>query len=145
MEVYSIYGDGIMVSREVNDLMMKAQRYLELAKIALEKGFYSEVCFLSSLAAELYIKGVSLAITGGFPTVHDLREILNYIRINKKGENMIDEFIRENRERLRLISNEYLVSRYNLGSTYDKEDAENCLKILLEVIDFGSKLLQSVS
>ncbi|BAK54654.1 HEPN domain-containing protein [Sulfurisphaera tokodaii] len=132
-----------MVSNEANDLMIKAQRYMELAKLALEKGFYSEVCFLSSLAAELYIKGVSLAITGGFPTVHDLREILNYIRINRKSEStIIDEFIRENREELRLLSNEYLVSRYNLGYTYVKEDAEDCLNILLKVINFGNKLLQ---
>nr|WP_231136289.1 HEPN domain-containing protein [Acidianus ambivalens] len=55
-----------MVYSEANELMEKARRYLELAKISL---FYSEACFLSSLSAELYIKGVSISLVGSFPAV----------------------------------------------------------------------------
>ena len=129
-----------MVSSE---LITKAKRYLELAKISLEKGYYCEVCFLSSLASELYLKGVSVALTGGFPTVHDLRAILNHIRV-VTGNSAIDNFVKENRSKLKSLSDEYLISRYNMGISYDKEDAEECLNIAVEVINFGEGLLRKV-
>lgn len=134
-----------MVSSEANELMEKAKRYLELAKISLEKGFYSEACFLSSLSAELYIKGVSISLVGSFPTVHDIREILSYIRLKRKDLEIIEDFIRNNRDKLKDISNEYLVSRYNLSYTYNRQDAEECLNTALMVIKFGENLLHSIS
>lgn len=134
-----------MVSSEANELMEKAKRYLELAKISLEKGFYSEACFLSSLSAELYIKGVSISLVGSFPTVHDIREILSYIRLKRKDLEIIEDFIRNNSDKLKDISNEYLVSRYNLSYTYNRQDAEECLNTALMVIKFGENLLHSIS
>jgi HEPN domain-containing protein len=134
-----------MVSSEANELMEKARRYLELAKISLEKGFYSEVCFLSSLSVELYIKGVSISLVGSFPAVHDVREILSYIKLKRGDLEIIEEFVRNNRDKLKDISNEYLVSRYNLSYSYTKEDAKECLSIAMMVIKFGEELLRSVS
>ncbi|MFP3346486.1 MAG: HEPN domain-containing protein [Sulfolobaceae archaeon] len=55
-----------MVSSEANELITKAKRYLELAKISLEKGYYCEVCFLSSLASVLYFKGVKYSFDRKF-------------------------------------------------------------------------------
>ena len=121
-----------MVSSEVNELITKARRYLELAKISFEN--YCEACFLSALASELYLKGVSVALTGSFPTVHDLR-------VNT-GDDRIDHFVKENRSKLKVLSDEYL---YNLGISYDKEDAENCLNIAVEVISFAEGLLHKSS
>ena len=133
-----------MVSSEVNELITKAKRYLELAKISFEKGYYCEACFLSALASELYLKGVSIALTGGFPTVYNLRAILNHIR-TVKGDDRIDRFVRENRSKLKALSDEYLVSRYHLGISYDREDAEECLNIAVEVISFAEGLLRKAS
>lgn len=134
-----------MVSSEANELMEKARRYFELAKISLEKGFYSEACFLSSLSAKLYIKGVSISLVGSFPHVHDVREILSYIKLKRGDLEIIGDFVKNNRDRLKDISNEYLVARYNLSYTYAKEDAEECLNVAMMVIKFGEELLRSVS
>ena len=133
-----------MVSSEANELITKAKRYLELAKISLEKGYYCEVCFLSSLASVLYLKGVSIALTGSFPTVHDLRIILNHIKTVTNDER-IDRFVRENRSKLKSLSDEYLVSRYNMSISYERDDAEECINVAIEVINFAEGLLHKVS
>ncbi|MEJ2777945.1 HEPN domain-containing protein [Stygiolobus sp. RP850M] len=133
-----------MVSSEANELITKAKRYLEPAKISLEKDYYCEVCFLSSLASVLYFKGLSIALTGSFPTVHDLRIILNHIKTVTNDER-IDRFVRENRSKLKSLSDEYLVSRYNMSISYERDDAEECINVAIEVINFAEGLLHKVS
>nr|WP_231136455.1 HEPN domain-containing protein [Acidianus ambivalens] len=64
----------------------------------------------------------------------------------KRGDlEIIEEFVRNNRDKLKDISNEYLLSRYNLSYSYTKEDAEECLNTAMMVIKFGEELLRSIS
>ena len=83
-------------------------------------------------------------MTGSFPTVHDLRIILNHIKTVTNDER-IDRFVRENRSKLKSLSDEYLVSRYNMSISYERDDAEECINVAIEVINFAEGLLHKVS
>ncbi|TRM96841.1 DNA-binding protein, partial [Sulfolobus sp. B1] len=117
-----------------NILIARAEEYLELAQYALSKKMYSQTCFLSSVASELYMKGVSLAISGDFTYFHDGKQILSYIRnIDSKLAEMIDNFVKENREKLRRLASEYTIARYDMELIYEREDAEMCIRIAKQI------------
>ncbi len=127
----------------VNILITRAKEYLELAEYALSKKLYSQTCFLSSVASELYMKGVSLAVSGDFSYFHDGKQILSYIRnLDNRLVEMIDNFVRENREKLRRLASEYTLARYDMELIYDREDAEMCLKIVKQIFEFGMELIE---
>lgn len=129
-----------MTSKEANEFLRKAENYLKLAENALSYEFFSETCFLSSISSELAIKGLSIALVSSYPTTHDLRQLLNFI-FDKTKEEKISNFIKENREKLNKLTKEYFISRYNLGIEYEKEDAEDCIRIANEVFRFVRELL----
>ena len=108
----------------------KANFLLRDAERHLEEGVYWIVCFEAQQAAELYLKGLHLALTGLHPYTHDLVELLDSL---KDLELVPPEDLYLYADAL---TPHYTMSRYpgRKPVTYNRGLAERCIKYAKEII-----------
>ena len=108
----------------------KADFLLRDAERHLEEGVYWIVCFEAQQAAELYLKGLHLALTGLHPYTHDLVELLDSL---KDLELVPPEDLYLYADAL---TPHYTMSRYpgRKPVTYNRGLAERCIKYAKEII-----------
>jgi len=110
----------------------KADFLLEDAEKHLSEGVYWIVCFEAQQAAELYLKGFHLALTGLHPYTHDLVELLDSLK----------DLGIEPPEELYLYADaltpHYTMSRYpgRKPVTYNKGLAERCIKYAKKIVEW---------
>lgn len=127
---------------EVDILRRRAEAFLKYAEEALGDGEFDFACFASEQAAQLFMKSVALEIVGEIPRVHRVREILGLLaRSVPDVEEVISQFVRDNREGLRALDDAYITVRY-LPSRYQHEDAVALLKTAKEIFRLGRRVLE---
>ncbi|MCD6458227.1 MAG: HEPN domain-containing protein [Thermoproteales archaeon] len=108
----------------------KADFLIGDAEKHLIEGVYWIVCFEAQQAAELYLRGLHLALTGLHPYTHDLVELLDSLKDLGLGPS----------ENLYLYADaltpHYTMSRYpgRKPVTYNRSLAERCIKYAKEII-----------
>lgn len=110
----------------------KADFLIRDAERHLEEEIYWMVCFESQQAAELYLKGLNLALTGLHPYTHDLVELLETLKeldLNPPE----DLYVYAD-----ALTPHYTMSRYpgRKPVIYNKGLAERCIKYARRIIEW---------
>lgn len=124
---------------EVEVLKKRSSMFLELSKHALSQGFYDLACFLAEQSLQLFLKSLLLELIGDYPRTHSVRQLMNELsRVLKSRE--LDELVAASRVRLLALEDAYLLSRYYVRG-YEKEDAEDMVKLVEELLSKIKKIL----
>lgn len=118
---------------EAEVLRRRYAEFLEEARSALNRGFYDVACFLAEQSLQLYLKYVLLKLVGDYPRTHSVRMLLGEIS-RALGSTELEGFSRVNRTRLLALEDAYMMARYFVKE-YTREDAEDMVKLVEEVVD----------
>jgi len=94
-----------MKNRKYQDWIAAATDDFEMARLALENGYWSHVCFLSQQAVEKVLKSLFLIEGKSYPKTHKLIDLLTNIG------NFAKE-VKEFEEEFRILDEYYLPTRY---------------------------------
>jgi HEPN domain-containing protein len=118
-----------MHKEEVELFLKRARNFLDGAKERFEKLDWDLTCFMAEQSVQLFLKATILEKGGEFPRTHSLRQLFSILS-NLTG----NRELKYDRKSLLLLESAYLNSRY-INFSYNKEDAEEILKIAEEVLD----------
>ncbi|MEM4970736.1 MAG: HEPN domain-containing protein [Sulfolobales archaeon] len=124
---------------EVEILKKRSSMFLEEAKHALDRGFYDLTCFLAEQSLQLYLKAVLLELVGDYPRTHSIRHLLGELNRVLKSQDL-EGFVAANRSRLLALEDAYIMSRYYIRE-YEREDAEDMVKLVEEVLSLLKRIL----
>lgn len=116
-----------MHKKEVELFLKRAENFLDGAKERFQKKDWDLTCFLAEQSVQLLIKATILEKSGEIPKTHSIRKLFGmlYQLTNNKVFNY-------DRKALIFLESAYLNTRY-FNFKYEKEDAEEALKIAVEV------------
>lgn len=126
--------------RETEWWIAQAEKELQTAKKNLEIGEYYAAAFFSHQCAEAAIKALFIAKKKELPEIHSLVQLLEGI------QNDVDVPI-EFMSKARYLNPHYIITRYPeaAGSipykNYDKNIADECIKIAEEILKWTKKKL----
>jgi len=114
--------------KDVVELFLKrAKNFLDGAKERYQKEDWDLTCFMAEQSVQLITKAIILEKGGELPKTHSVRKL--FALLYELTEN--DEF-KYDRKALLFLESAYLNSRY-FNFTYEKEDAEEAIKIAEEI------------
>jgi HEPN domain-containing protein len=113
---------------EVELFLNRARNFLEGAEERFQKEDWDLTCFMSEQSVQLFTKAIILEKGGEFPKSHSIRKLLALLYQLTENENF-----KYDRKALLFLESAYLNSRY-FSFTYEKEDAEEALRIAKEII-----------
>ena len=123
-----------MHKEEVELFLRRARNFLEGAKQRFERQDWDLTCFMAEQSVQLFLKAIILEKGGEFPRTHSLRQLFSILsNLTKNRE------LKYDRKSLLLLESAYLNSRY-INFSYNKEDAEEILKIVEEVLDLAGNV-----
>ncbi len=120
-----------MSHRYASELIRKAEEFLELAKLSLERGYYDLSVFNAHQAIELHLKGTLLKVVGTFPRSHDLVEL---VEVLSEGCEEIRRLLEERLEKLEHLTDAYFSTRY-APRRFRRDLAESFVKLASEVME----------
>jgi len=112
---------------EVELFLNRAKNFLDGAKERFQKGDWDLTCFMAEQSVQLLMKAIILEKGGEVPKTHSIRILFGLLYHITK-----EEKLKYDRKALIFLESAYLNSRY-FNFTYEKEDAEEALKIVSEV------------
>ncbi len=112
---------------EVELFLNRAKNFLDGAKERFQKEDWDLTCFMAEQSVQLLMKSVILEKGGEVPKTHSIRKLFGFLYEITK-----EEKLKYDRKALVFLESAYLNSRY-FSFTYEKEDAEEALKIVSEV------------
>lgn len=125
--------------QEVEVLKKRSLMFLEESEHALNNEYHDIACFLAEQALQLYLKALLLELVGEYPRTHSIRRLMGELnRVINSRE--LDEFVSVNRVRLLALEDAYLMSRYFVRE-YEREDAEDMVKLVKETISLITRIL----
>ena len=114
--------------KEVVELFLKrAENFLEGAKERFQKNDWDLTCFTAEQSVQLIIKATILEKGGEIPKTHSIRKLFGMLY-----QLTNNEVFNYDRKALIFLESAYLNTRY-FNFKYEKEDAEEALKIAEEV------------
>ncbi|RLI14052.1 DNA-binding protein [Candidatus Bathyarchaeota archaeon] len=132
----------------VSVLMRRARRFLNYARMALDKGDYDLACFCADQAAQLGLKAMLLRLAGYVPRTHGLRELLGELRQSLASFGRADlaarveSFTRENRDGLRRLDEAYVAGRY-LAYEFEADEAREAIELAEEVLSLIEEVMEA--
>ena len=118
-----------MHKEEIELFLKRARNFLDGAKERFQKEDWDLTCFMAEQSVQLFIKTIILEKSGEVPKTRSIRKLFGLIYQLTK-----DEVFKYDRKALIFLESAYLNSRY-FSFVYEKEDAEEALKIAVEVKD----------
>ena len=109
---------------EVELFLNRAKNFLDGAKERFQKGDWDLTCFMAEQSVQLLMKAIILEKGGEVPKTHSIRILFGLLYHITK-----EEKLKYDRKALIFLESAYLNSRY-FNFTYEKEDAEEALKIV---------------
>ncbi len=122
----------------VERLRKRASGFMDAAVERLKAGDYDLACFMAEQAVQLHLKSAILELSGEVPRTHSIRQLLSIL------SKLLDEQFDFDRRSLIFLEDAYIKARY-FGSSYEKEDAEDAIKIAEEVISVVARALERKS
>ncbi len=116
-----------MHKEEIELLLNRAKNFLEGANERFQKEDWDLTCFMAEQSVQLLLKAVILELGGEIPNTHSIRKLFGLLFHITKNEKL-----KYDRKALIFLESAYLNSRY-FSFNYEKEDAEEALKIVAEV------------
>ncbi len=119
-----------MHKEEVELFLKRAENFLDGAKERFQKEDWDLTCFMAEQSVQLILKATILEKGGEIPKTHSIRKLFGLLYVLTK-----EEVFKYDRKALIFLESAYLNSRY-FNFNYEKEDAEEALKIAEEVKEF---------
>ena len=116
-----------MHKEEVELFLKRAENFLEGAKERFQKNDWDLTCFMAEQSVQLITKATILEKGGEIPKTHSIRKLFGMLYQLTKNE-----VFNYDRKALIFLESAYLNTRY-FNFKYEKEDAEEALKIAEEV------------
>ncbi len=116
-----------MHKEEVDLFFNRSKNFLDGAKERFQKEDWDLTCFMAEQSVQLLMKAIILEKGGELPKTHSIRKLFGLLYYITK-----EEKLKYDRKALIFLESAYLNSRY-FNFTYEKEDAEEALKIVSEV------------
>ncbi len=125
-----------MYQKEVVERLRKrAVGFMDAAAERLKANDYDLACFMAEQAVQLYLKSAILELSGEVPRTHSIRQLLAIL------SKLLNERFDFDRRSLIFLEDAYIKARY-LGSEYERDDAEDAIKIAEEVISTVARALE---
>jgi len=119
---------------EVELFLKRAKNFLDGAKERFQKEDWDLTCFMAEQSVQLKTKAIILEKGGVLPKTHSIRKLFALLyKLTEYNEFKYD------RKALLFLESAYLNSRY-FNFNYEKEDAEEALKIAEEI----NKIVENV-
>jgi len=112
---------------EVELFLKRAENFLDGAKERFQKQDWDLTCFMAEQSVQLITKAIILEIGGELPKTHSIRKL--FAILYQLTEHKAFKY---DRKALLFLESAYLSSRY-FSFTYEKEDAEEAIKIAEEI------------
>lgn len=116
-----------MHKEEVELFLKRAENFLDGAKERFQKNDWDLTCFMAEQSAQLFVKAIILEKGGELPKTHSIRKLFGMLY-----QLTNNEIFKYDRKALIFLESAYLNTRY-FNFKYEKEDAEEALKIAEEV------------
>jgi HEPN domain-containing protein len=113
---------------EVELFLKRAKNFLDGAKERFQKEDWDLTCFMAEQSVQLITKAVILEKGGELPKTHSIRKLFALLYQLTEIED-----VKYDRKALLFLESAYLNSRY-FSFTYEKEDAEEAIRIAIEII-----------
>ena len=113
---------------EVELFLKRAKNFLDGAKERFHKEDWDLTCFMAEQSVQLITKAIILEKGGELPKTHSIRKL--FTLLYQLTEN---KALKYDRKALLFLESAYLNSRY-FSFTYEKEDAEEAIKIAEDII-----------
>jgi len=113
---------------EVALFLKRAKNFLDGAKERFQKEDWDLTCFMAEQSVQLITKAVILEKGGELPKTHSIRKLFALLYQLTEIED-----VKYDRKALLFLESAYLNSRY-FSFTYEKEDAEEAIRIAKEII-----------
>jgi len=112
---------------EVELFLKRAKNFLDGAKQRFQKEDWDLTCFMAEQSVQLITKAIILEKGGELPKTHSIRKLFALLY-------ELTDFVgfKYDRKALLFLESSYLNSRY-FNFTYEKEDAEEAIKIAEEI------------
>jgi HEPN domain-containing protein len=118
---------------EVEALLSKSKKFINLASICIEQEVYDLACFNAQQGAQLLLKALTLKKLGYVPRIHSLRELIGNLAKQVNAQNL-SEYVKTHRLELMALEDAYISSRYFVKE-FTKDDAEECIRIAKEMAE----------
>ena len=118
---------------EVELLKKRSRGFLNGAKERLKAEEYDVACFMAEQAVQLHLKAVILDLSGEIPRTHSIRKLLSIL------SSLLEKRLEFDRKSLIFLESMYINARY-LNVEYEREDAEEAIKIAEEVIELVDRV-----
>jgi HEPN domain-containing protein len=112
---------------EVELFLKRAENFLDGAKERFQKEDWDLTCFMAEQSVQLITKATILEKGGELPKTHSIRKL--FAILYQLTEHKAFKY---DRKALLFLESAYLSSRY-FSFTYEKEDAEEAIKIAEEI------------
>jgi len=116
-------------------LRKRAMGFMDASSERLKSEDCDLACFMAEQAVQLYLKAAIFELTGEVPRTHSIRQLLSIL---SKLSGVDPEF---DRKSLIFLEDAYIKARY-LGTDYEREDAEEAIKIAKKVISFVDRIME---
>ncbi|WP_369610488.1 HEPN domain-containing protein [Sulfurisphaera javensis] len=122
-------------------LKERAEKFLVIAQVSFDKGFYDMVLFNVEQYIQLYVKYFIYLKSGDYPKSHDLIKLFNYLKTIYEKK-CVDDFIKENIDLLSVLQQAYISSCY-MPIEYTRDQAEKVLRLVEEFKEMVQQCLTS--
>jgi HEPN domain-containing protein len=128
---------------ELGLLKKRASVFFRQAESLFSEGEYDIAAFNAEQSAQLFCKAALLEVLGDFPKSHSVIDLITRLG-DAMSSTAVREFVKENRESLKLLETAYLSSRYILVP-FSKEDAEKLISTSRKVKNLVNKFEKSAT
>ncbi|MGQ9469689.1 MAG: HEPN domain-containing protein [Nitrososphaerales archaeon] len=125
---------------EVEALLARSERFINLAFICIKQGIYDLACFNAQQATQLLLKALTLKKLGYILRTHSVRELIGTLAEQLNAQEL-SEYVKIHRLELTVLEDAYISSRYFVKE-FTKEDAEECIRIAKEVIEIVQRTIR---
>ena len=125
--------------KEVERLRGRARAFLDLARVALKKGYFDLASFNGEQYLQLTLKAELLELAGDYPRTHELRRLLRLIGEGRSSGDKAEAFIKRHVDLITKVEDAYVTTRYHTRDI-EKAEAEHIIKFALKVKKFVKSL-----
>jgi len=118
---------------EYEYLLERSRRFLETARIQIERGFYDLAAFSLEQSLQLFLKAELLKLGVDYPRTHSARKLLELLhRIT--GSEEIKGALTEYAVELGSLEDAYITSRY-VAREYSEEEVRRLQKVVERLVE----------
>ena len=118
---------------EYEYLLERSRRFMETARIQIERGFYDLAAFSLEQSLQLFLKAELLKLGADYPRTHSARKLLEFLH-RLTGSEEIRRALTEYAVELGSLEDAYITSRY-VAREYSEEEVRRLQRVVERLMD----------